>query len=51
VIQEGLKPYLRDNQQAWEMQSDGSYRKRAVSRSKPYCAQNELLELIARSET
>ena len=43
VINEGLKPYLRDNVQAWEMQSDGSYRRRkaaprqGLSARKPSC--------------
>ncbi len=42
VIQEGLKPYLSDNCQAWEMDLEGRYhRKRA--RSKIRCAQAELL--------
>jgi polyphosphate kinase len=48
VIAEGLKPYLRDNVQAWEMQSDGSFRRRAPRRAQPYCAQKELLEQYAR---
>lgn len=48
VIAEGLKPYLRDNVQAWEMQSDGSYRRRKPGRAKAYQAQAMLLELIAR---
>ncbi|MDP3125979.1 MAG: polyphosphate kinase 1 [Thiobacillus sp.] len=48
VIAEGLKPYLRDNVQAWEMQSDGSYRCRKPGRANPYQAQNVLLELISR---
>jgi polyphosphate kinase len=48
VIVEGLKPYLRDNVQAWEMQSDGSYRRRKPGRAKAYQAQTMLLELIAR---
>ena len=46
VIAEGLKPYLRDNVQAWEMQSDGSYRRRKPRRSKHYSAQVELLGLL-----
>jgi len=45
VIQEGLKPYLRDNLQAWEMQADGSFRRRGKKSAKPYCAQAELLAL------
>ena len=44
VINEGLKPYLRDNRQAWEMQPDGSWRRRK-SRGAPYVAQEELLKL------
>ena len=47
VINEGLKPYLRDNVQAWEMQSDGSYRRRKTRGAKVYCAQTELLALIS----
>ena len=47
VINEGLKPYLRDNVQAWEMQPDGSYRRRNGRRAKPYCAQAELLALLS----
>lgn len=47
VIQEGLRPYLRDNQQAWEMQSDGSYRRIATRRVKACSAQAALLELLA----
>ena len=46
VISEGLKPYLRDNVQAWEMQSDGSYRRRKPRRAKAYSAQTELLDLL-----
>lgn len=46
VIQEGLRPYLRDNQQAWEMQSDGSYRRVPVRRAKPCTAQAELLAVL-----
>jgi polyphosphate kinase len=48
VINEGLKPYLRDNAQAWEMQSDGSYRRRKPGRAKPYRAQDMLLGLFSR---
>jgi len=48
VIAEGLKPYLRDNVQAWDMLSDGSYRRRAKRRAKAYSAQAELLALLSR---
>lgn len=49
VLKEGLRPYLADNCQAWEMQPDGSYRRkqpRGIRRT----AQGMLLnELAARS--
>ena len=48
VINEGLKPYLRDNVQAWEMQSDGSYRRRRGRHAKSYCAQTGLLALLTK---
>jgi polyphosphate kinase len=48
VIQEGLRPYLRDNLQAWEMQPDGSFRRRGRKGAKPYCAQSMLLALHAK---
>jgi polyphosphate kinase len=47
VINEGLKAYLRDNVQAWEMSADGNYEKRTNRRSKAYSAQNALLGLLA----
>ncbi len=50
VIAEGLKPYLRDNVQAWEMLSDGSFRRKASRGAKPYCAQGALLGLYARQK-
>jgi len=50
VIQEGLRPYLRDNQQAWDMKPDGSFHRRNPRRSKPYNAQTELLALFSRAE-
>ncbi len=50
IITEGLKPYLRDNVQAWEMQSDGSYRRRKPRRAKAYNAQTELLDLLAKRQ-
>ena len=50
VITEGLKPYLRDNVQAWEMQSDGSYRRRKPRRAKPYQAQDVLLGLLTQTQ-
>jgi polyphosphate kinase len=46
VINEGIKPYLKDNHKAWEMQPDGSYRKRA-RRGRVFDAQAFLLNLLA----
>ncbi len=47
VINEGLKTYLQDNVQAWEMKADGSYvKKRRPARSKAHCAQCELIEAL-----
>ena len=45
VVEEGLKPYLHDNTQAWEMSADGSYRRK--SGRKPYLAQAALLQMLA----
>ena len=42
VMNEGLRIYLADNQQAWEMSADGRYN-RKTSRGKSRCAQAELL--------
>jgi polyphosphate kinase len=50
VITEGLKPYLRDNVQAWDMLSDGAYRRRPLRRAKPYNAQAELLALLTKQK-
>jgi len=49
VINEGLKSYLDDNTQAWEMDADGQYHLRSPGRSKPHVAQETLLETLARA--
>lgn len=46
VITEGLKFYLADNQQGWEMNSQGVYQRRRSSRSKPHNAQGELMTTL-----
>ena len=46
VIAEGLRIYMTDNQQAWEMDGNGHYRPRRASRSKPRNAQSELIEML-----
>ena len=49
VISEGLKPYLKDNTQAWDMDMHGDYRRKQPRRAKPYNAQAMLLETLAKS--
>jgi polyphosphate kinase len=48
VIEEGLKPYLADNTQAWEMDAQGRYRRRSPRHAKACSAQQLLLERLAR---
>ena len=43
VITEGLKFYLADNQQGWDMNSEGVYQRRRSSRANPHNAQGELM--------
>ena len=50
VINEGLRPYLEDNSQAWEMDQDGHYQPRSPRRGKPQAAQEVLLETLARAQ-
>jgi len=47
VIDEGLKVYLQDNFQAWEMDSNGHYRAKTSRRSVLKCAQFLLLQRFA----
>ena len=47
VIEEGLKVYLQDNCQAWDMDGDGQYRQKNPRRAAKKCAQNELLQQLA----
>jgi polyphosphate kinase len=44
VIEEGLKAYLHDNMQAWDMDEKGIYRRKKPRRSARKCAQNLLLK-------
>jgi polyphosphate kinase len=43
VLDEGLKVYLNDNCQAWDMDSTGSYRRKSPRRAVSQCAQSILL--------
>jgi len=47
VLAEGLKPYLRDNVQAWEMDGDGCYKHKFSRRGRRFSAQDALLEKLA----
>jgi polyphosphate kinase len=47
VVQEGLKPYLTDNSQVWEMDSEGNYRRKKSRGRIPRSAQDHLLALLA----
>ncbi|MDH5265534.1 MAG: polyphosphate kinase 1 [Betaproteobacteria bacterium] len=47
IVREGLKPYLDDNTQSWEMLPDGSFARRKRGRGKKRCAQAELLAALA----
>ncbi len=47
VINEGLKIYLQDNCQIWDMDGEGHYRHKQPRRSAKKCAQIELLTQLA----
>lgn len=47
VLREGLRSYLVDNVQAWEMLSDGRYRRKTSRGGKERCAQEMLLAELA----
>jgi len=47
VIEEGLKVYLQDNCQSWDMGADGHYCQKISSRAAPKCAQSILLQQLA----
>ena len=46
VIQEGLRPYLADNSQAWTMDAEGGFAVSSSRRSR-ICAQELLLTELA----
>jgi polyphosphate kinase len=47
VVDEGLKPYLKDNQNAWELDAEGNYhRRKPSSRQLPFSAQVHLMETL-----
>lgn len=47
VVDEGLKPYLKDNQNTWELDAEGNYhRRKPSSRQLPFSAQVHLMETL-----
>ncbi|MFN0060056.1 MAG: polyphosphate kinase 1 [Planctomycetota bacterium] len=48
ILSEGLDPYLEDNCSAWEMRSDGTYQRVQPGSGQRYCAQERLLESLAK---
>jgi polyphosphate kinase len=47
VISEGLDPYLKDNSNAWELDSDGQYlRRKARGKQAAYSAQQHLMQQL-----
>ncbi|MBI5331382.1 MAG: polyphosphate kinase 1 [Betaproteobacteria bacterium] len=46
VINEGIRPYLKDNLLTWEMQPDGGYKRRA-KRGRGFDSQQFLLNVVA----
>ncbi len=51
VIEEGLKAYLQDNCQAWDMDGEGKYHHKTPRRAQPQCAQTKLLEQLANKKS
>jgi polyphosphate kinase len=50
IIREGLRPYLVDNCQAWEMQPDGRYRRKTARGGKLRSAQGMLIGELSGKE-
>ena len=48
IMREGIKPYLEDNAQAWQMHADGHFKRRKRGRGAAHCAQVQLLKTLAR---
>ncbi len=47
VIQEGLQPYLRDNQNSWELNAHGDYlRRKPRAGQQPFSAQQHLMKTL-----
>ncbi|MDD5056948.1 MAG: polyphosphate kinase 1 [Sideroxydans sp.] len=50
VLDEGLKSYLKDNCQAWEMDCNGFWHRKTAGRSIATCAQNALLQELGQPQ-
>jgi polyphosphate kinase len=46
VLEEGLKVYLKDNCQAWEMDCNGFWHRKKAPRGGQICAQMQLMESL-----
>ncbi len=52
VMEEGLMPYLRDNQNAWELRPDGTYRqKKTRKKQEQFGAQQNLMQIYGTPQT
>ncbi|MBI3229859.1 MAG: polyphosphate kinase 1, partial [Burkholderiales bacterium] len=52
VINEGLNPYLKDNYNAWELDSEGTYhRRKPRGKQKLFSAQQHLMDLLGKPNT
>jgi polyphosphate kinase len=49
VLDEGLKIYLKDNCQAWEMDCNGFWHRKTSARGVQVSAQTDLMELLGQS--
>jgi polyphosphate kinase len=48
VYQEGLAPYLADNNQSWQLQSNGNYKRNKPGNARPRNTQGLLLEKLSK---
>jgi len=51
VLDEGLKTYLKDNCQAWEMDCNGFWHRKTPGRGTELCSQTELLQALGQPLT
>lgn len=52
VIEEGVMAYLKDNQNAWRLRSNGTYRqKKSREKQKKYGAQQQLMQIYGAAQT